>query len=83
MLLEDVNDLFELELEDQQCDTIGGWVYTQLNTQPEAGQMVKLPKAEIYVEEVENLRITRLKIKLLSELDDVSQDMLDEQLNKD
>ena len=33
--------------------------------------------------EVENLRITRLKIKLLSELDDVSQDMLDEQLNKD
>ena len=45
--------------------------------------MVKLPKAEIYVEEVENLRITRLKIKLLSELDDVSQDMLDEQLNKD
>ena len=43
MLLEDVNDLFGLELDDSQCDTIGGWVYTQLNTQPQIGQTVKLP----------------------------------------
>ena len=83
MLLEDVNDLFGLELDDNQCDTIGGWVYTQLNTQPQVGQTVKLPKAEISVEEVEALRITRLKIKLLTPLSSVNQGMLDEQLNKD
>ena len=83
MLLEDVNDLFGLELDDSQCDTIGGWVYTQLNTQPQIGQTVKLPKAEITVEEVEALRITRLKIKLLSALSSVNQGMLDEHLNKD
>ena len=65
------------------CDTIGGWVYTQLNTQPQIGQTVKLPKAEITVEEVEALRITRLKIKLLSALSSVNQGMLDEHLNKD
>lgn len=82
MLLEDVNELFDLKLEDQQCDTIGGWVYAQLHRQPEVGQMIALPKAEIYVEEVENLRITRLKIKLLSKLDRVSQELLDEQLHK-
>ena len=72
-----------LELDDSQCDTIGGWVYTQLNTQPQIGQTVKLPKAEITVEEVEALRITRLKIKLLSALNSVNQGMLDEHLNKD
>ena len=83
MLLEDVNDLFGLELDDSQCDTIGGWVYTQLNTQPQVGQSVKLPKAEITVEEVEALRITRLKIKIIGTLDSVNQGMLDEHLNKD
>ena len=40
-------------------------------------------KAEITVEEVEALRITRLKIKLLSALSSVNQGMLDEHLNKD
>ena len=75
--------MFGLELDDSQCDTIGGWVYTQLNTQPQVGQSVKLPKAEITVEEVEALRITRLKIKIIGTLDSVNQGMLDEHLNKD
>ncbi len=83
MLLEDVNDLFGLELDDSQCDTIGGWVYTQLKTQPRIGQTVKLPGAEISVEEVDNIRITRLKVKLLKELPELHQGMLDEHLHKE
>ena len=60
MLLEDVNDLFGLELDDSQCDTIGGWVYTQLNTQPQIGQTVKLPKAEITVETLSGIKTLQL-----------------------
>ena len=60
MLLEDVNDLFGLELSSNSCDTIGGWVYSQLDYPPQLGQSVKLPKAEFLVEELDNIRITTL-----------------------
>ena len=82
MLLEDVNDLFGLELNSNSCDTIGGWVYSQLDYPPQLGQSVKLPKAEFLVEELDNIRITRLKVKLLQEPGSIHQGMLEEQLNK-
>ena len=82
MLLEDVNDLFGLELSSNSCDTIGGWVYSQLDYPPQLGQSVKLPKAEFLVEELDNIRITRLKVKLLQEPGSIHQGMLEEQLNK-
>ncbi len=83
MLLEDINHLFGLELDDSQYDTIGGWVYAQFTEPPEAGQTVLLPSAEISVEEVEALRVTRVQIRLFESLDAVAQGMLDEQLKKD
>ena len=46
-----VNDLFGLELSSNSCDTIGGWVYSQLDYPPQLGQSVKLPKAEFLVED--------------------------------
>lgn len=82
MLLEDVNDLFGLELSSESCDTIGGWVYSQLDYPPQLGQTVKLPAAEFSVEELDNIRITRLKVQLLQDPEGIHQGMLEEHLNK-
>ena len=81
MLLEDVNDLFGLELSSESCDTIGGWVYSQLDYPPQLGQTVKLPAAEFSVEELDNIRITRLKVQLLQDPEGIHQGMLEEHLH--
>lgn len=81
MLLEDVNDLFGLELDSNTCDTIGGWVYSQLDYPPQLGQSVKLPTAEFVVEELDNIRIIRLKVKLLKDPGGIHQGMLEEHLH--
>lgn len=47
MLLEDVNDLFGLELSSNSCDTIGGWVYSQLDYPPAAGTVCKTAQSGI------------------------------------
>lgn len=81
MLLEDVNDLFGLEIESNNCDTIGGWIYSQIDYPPQLGQSVKLPTAEFVVDELDNIRITRLRVNLLQEPSSIHQGMLDEHLN--
>ncbi len=81
MLLEDVNDLFGLEIDSDNCDTIGGWIYSQIDYPPQLNQTVKLPTVEFIVDELDNIRITRLKVKLLHDPDAIHKGMLEEYLH--
>ncbi len=80
MLLEDVNDIFELELDTEECDTIGGWIYAQIDYPPKVGQKVKIPAAEFTVEEVAKMRITRVRVQLLHEPENIHEELQEEYL---
>lgn len=78
MLLEDVNDVFELELDTEDCDTIGGWLYAQIDYPPKVGQKLKTVEAEFTVEEVAKMRITRVGIQLLHEPENIHEELQEE-----
>ena len=75
MLLDDVNDVFELQLDTENCDTIGGWLYAQIDYPPKVGQKVKTPEAEFTIEEIAKMRITRVKIQLIHEPENIHEEI--------
>ncbi len=62
LLIEEVNDSFGFHLSDEEVDTVGGWVYSQLSEEPRVGLQVDWDGARFIVAETENLRITRLHV---------------------
>ena len=80
MLLDDVNDFFELELDTENCDTIGGWVYAQIDYTPKVGQKVENDKAVFIVEEIDKMRITRVLVKLRHEPEKIHEELKEEYL---
>lgn len=63
LLLEEVNEILELNLTADNVDTIGGWLYAQVETPPRVGQKVVFEDNEFLVEEIEHVRITRVLVK--------------------
>ena len=68
MLLEELEDILEISIEDEDVDSVGGWLYDQIGSEPKVGQMAAAAGNFFYVEEVEGARITRVLIKLAHEL---------------
>lgn len=66
--IDEVNDILELSLRAENVDTIGGWVYSQVETPPRIGQCAALDGNVFFVEEIESVRITRLLVRLKREL---------------
>ena len=65
LLLEELDDLLGVRIEDEDVDSVGGWLYDQLGDTPRVGQMAAHAGTLLYVEEVEGVRITRVLIHLL------------------
>lgn len=64
MLLDDVNEKFGTNIEEENIDTIGGWLSTLVDTPPRVGQKAAFGDDEFFVEEVDRVRITRVLVKL-------------------
>lgn len=62
--LEDLDDEFEINIEDDNVDTIGGWLSDKLGGEPRVGQSESFEGNTFYVEEVDGVRITRILIRL-------------------
>lgn len=62
MLLEDVNDLVGIDIEDHEVDSIGGWLFKELEGAPAKGKKKEVGDVTIEVAESGRLRITRVKI---------------------
>jgi len=64
----DVNDAFDLALEDPNYDTIGGFVMGQLGRIPAVGDCVELKSqgVELCVEEMDKLRVARLRLRRIA-----------------
>ncbi|MBD3879096.1 MAG: HlyC/CorC family transporter [Quinella sp. 1Q5] len=64
MLLEELEDEFGIKIDDEDVDTVGGWLNDKLGGEPRVGQSAAFEGNTFYVEEVEGLRITRVLIRL-------------------
>lgn len=63
LLIEEVNDYFSIEIEDENNDTIGGWVFSQLQALPKVGVSVDFQEFTFTVQEMDSRSITRLLVR--------------------
>ncbi len=62
ILIEDVNDLFGLEIEDEEVDSIGGWLFNHLEGNISKGQKVIHNSYVFEIAQTERLRVQRVHI---------------------
>jgi len=62
VLVEDINDMFGLEIDDSEVDSIGGWVAAQLEGNPQVGKTVVVGDYAFEITEVDHLRVNRLRV---------------------
>ncbi len=77
MLLEELEDILEIRIEDEDVDTIGGWLYDQIGQTPRVGQMAAYGGNTFYVEEVDGVRITRVLIHCAEDLQKEHDEIVD------
>ena len=62
MNLDDLNELLDIDLPNDENDSIGGYVYSKLGRVPEVGETIDEPPLLMRVDEVENRRIRKVYI---------------------
>lgn len=68
LLIEEVNSFFNLDIESDDYDTIGGWIYSQIEIPPKRGQGVDYKDTHRFIiEETDNLRISRITVRVNSD----------------
>lgn len=61
MLIEAVNSFFGIDIETDDFDTIGGWIYSQIDIPPKREQRVAYPGGYTFIiEETDHLRVSRI-----------------------
>lgn len=65
--LDDVNDTLGTDFENDDIESIGGYVIAIIGRFPEKGEIVEDEKAKFYIEEIDKNRIVKLKIIVNSE----------------
>ncbi len=76
-LLEDVNDLMGIDIEDDEVDSVGGWLFKELEGAPAKGKKKVVDKVTFEVTEASRLRITRVKVSKEKTSEQTSQDELE------
>jgi CBS domain containing-hemolysin-like protein len=65
--IDEFNEYFGLDIETDDYDTIGGWVYSQVETPPRRNQRVRINGHELIVDEVDHMRVSRVIVRKLNE----------------
>lgn len=64
--IEELNDFLDLDIESENHDTIGGWVYSQLESTPRKNQKITYNEQyEFIIDEVDHMRISRITVRKL------------------
>jgi putative hemolysin len=61
--IDDFNELLDMHLTDEEYDTLGGFVYTQLDKVPSVGDQVKYQDLVLTVLSTKGRRITKVKVE--------------------
>lgn len=78
MLLSDVNELADMSIEDHEVDSIGGWLFKELDGAPMKGKKKVVGDVTLEVAEAGRLRITRVRITKERAAEAAEQSTLDE-----
>lgn len=71
LLIEEVNSYFGVEIESDDYDTIGGWIYAQVEMPPKRSQRIDYNNEyEFVIDETDHLRISRILVIKRSEQDE-------------
>lgn len=60
--IEEFNEFFGTDINDDDLDTIGGWMYLQVEMPPRINQSVECGTLKLVVEEVDHMRISRIRV---------------------
>ncbi len=63
LLLTELSDFFNIKIEADNVDTLGGWLATRVDTPPRVGQKTTWGQDAFFVEEVDNVRIVRVLLE--------------------
>ena len=77
ILIEDINDILEIAVDAENVDTIGGWLYAQVDTPPCVGQQAAFAGNFFFVEEVDKVRITRVLVRLQQEVQEEHEEIVE------
>ena len=77
LLIEDVNEHFNISIEDPDNDTIGGWLFSELDKVPEEGDQVSFDKWVFTVKEMDQLRISRIIVSPLDSKEPHQEDAME------
>ena len=64
MLLEELEDILEVAIDEEEIDSVGGWLSAHVDNPPRIGQKATFGDAQFFVEETEGVRITRVLCRL-------------------
>ncbi|WP_160692970.1 hemolysin family protein [Clostridium sp. C2-6-12] len=70
VLIEDINELLNTDIEDENIDTIGGWIYFQLKSYPKVKEKIKYNNYEFIILKCDRKRISKVLIKKLREMEE-------------
>lgn len=62
-LLTDLQDEFHLKLSDPDYDTLGGFVFGRLGRRPSVGDLVEVAGHRFTIEEIDGLRVSRVRVE--------------------
>lgn len=67
VLLGDINELLDTDIEDENIDTIGGWIYFQLKSYPKVKEKVTYKNYEFIILKCDRKRISKVLVKKINE----------------
>ncbi len=62
LLIEEVNEYFNLTIDDNEMDTIGGWMFSQIEGTPSVGDVLYYEDCRFEITETDNLRVVRIAV---------------------
>lgn len=65
IIIEDINELLDLDIEAENIDTIGGWIYSQLKSYPQINEKIVYNNYEFVILKCDRKRISKILIKKL------------------
>lgn len=64
LLIGEMNSYFGIDIKSDNYDTIGGWMYSQVDIPPRSNQRISYNGFEIMIEEIDHIRISRLLVRI-------------------
>ena len=63
VMIGDINELLDIEIDAENIDTIGGWIYSQLDSYPQVNEKVNYENYEFIILKCDRKRISTVSIK--------------------